>query len=446
MRVRPLGSDVVLERLEALHPKRIDLSLGRIEHLLSVLDHPESDLPPVIHVGGTNGKGSVIALLEACLVAAGHRVHSYVSPHLVRFHERIRLAKDRGPSSAIEEPELQRMLEECEAANNNAPITFFEITTAAAMLAFSRHPADILLLEVGLGGRLDATNVIDSPVVSIVTPVSIDHTQFLGDDLAGIAAEKAGILKPGATAVIGPQEEKALVPIVDRAREVGAPLLQHGVDWDFQVHDGPRPMSLELGARRLELPGPALAGTHQFANAAIAAVALLSLSGFDIDETHLIHGFRQAEWPGRLQCIKDGFLRRKLPAEIELWVDGGHNKAAGRALAETFAAWRTNEETDRPLYLITGMLNTKDVSAFLGSFAADRLAECVYGVTIHGEDASLSGDDVTKAARKAGLRAQTAASVGDAVSDIARLASGIPSRVLICGSLYLAGEILAQHT
>ena len=445
MGVQPQSSSTVLDRLEALHPKRIDLSLGRIERLLAALNHPEKQLPPVVHVAGTNGKGSVIAFLEAALQASGYRVHTYISPHLVNFHERIRLAQNDGGIQPIGETELKETLEACEAANGTEPITFFEITTAAAMRAFERHPADVLLLEVGLGGRLDATNVIERPAISVITPVSIDHTQFLGDDLAGIAGEKAGILRTGVPAVIGPQDDVAMTPISDRAAEVGAPLLRCGVEWSCRVRRNGG-MVLTLGSRHVELPSPRLPGPHQFANAAMAAVALLAMPGFDVDEDSLCAGLRTAHWPGRLQRIERGPLRDMLPADTELWLDGGHNAAAGQALADAFTKWRNEEKTQRPIFLVSGMLNTKDVSAFFEPFAKAELIEEVYGVPIPGEQASRSGADVTEAAQRSGLNAQIANSVEDAVKSIARRNQAEPARVLICGSLYLAGQVLARST
>tara|TARA_Y100001934_G_scaffold232284_1_gene280969 strand:- start:26152 stop:27489 length:1338 start_codon:yes stop_codon:yes gene_type:complete len=445
MGVQPQSSSTVLDRLEALHPKRIDLSLGRIERLLAALNHPEKQLPPVVHVAGTNGKGSVIAFLEAALQASGYRVHTYISPHLVNFHERIRLAQNDGGIQPIGETELKETLEACEAANGTEPITFFEITTAAAMRAFERHPADVLLLEVGLGGRLDATNVIERPAISVITPVSIDHTQFLGDDLAGIAGEKAGILRTGVPAVIGPQDDVAMTPISDRAAEVGAPLLRCGVEWSCRVRRNGG-MVLTLGSRHVELPSPRLPGPHQFTNAAMAAVALLAMPGFDVDEDSLCAGLRTAHWPGRLQRIERGPLRDMLPADTELWLDGGHNAAAGQALADAFTKWRNEEKTQRPIFLVSGMLNTKDVSAFFEPFAKAELIEEVYGVPIPGEQASRSGADVTEAAQRSGLNAQIANSVEDAVKSIARRNQAEPARVLICGSLYLAGQVLARST
>ncbi len=441
----PRSSSAALRRLEELHPKRIDLSLGRIERLLAALGRPEIRLPPVVHVAGTNGKGSVIAFLRAGLHAAGYRVHTYVSPHLVDFHERIGLARESGITLPIGETELNELLTACEAANGSAPVTFFEITTAAAFLAFARHPADVLLLEVGLGGRLDATNVVERPAVSVITPVSIDHTQFLGTDLAGIATEKAGILKKGVPAVIGPQNGAALEAINTRAAEVGTPLLRCGLEWDFRVDGKDRMISLRLGSRRVPLPEPSLPGSHQLANAATAAVTLSSLPGFEIGDDSIRRGLRAGRWPGRLQRIRRGPLRDLLPGAAELWLDGGHNAAAGRALACTLAAWRDEGDAAGSVCLVAGMLNTKDVPAFFEPFAENRSVEGVYGVPVPGERASLSGEDVAGAARRAGLDARAAESVEHAIRSIAGKGGRAPSRVLICGSLYLAGRILARH-
>tara|TARA_Y100001960_G_C14710431_1_gene846694 strand:- start:35 stop:1339 length:1305 start_codon:yes stop_codon:yes gene_type:complete len=431
--------------MKALHPQRIDLSLGRIERLLAELNNPEKNLPPVVHVAGTNGKGSVIAFLESMLQASGYRVHTYISPHLVNYHERIRLAQLDGSTQPIGETALIETLEVCEAANGISPITFFEITTAAAMRAFTQHPADILLLEVGLGGRLDATNVIEAPAMSIITPISVDHTQFLGDSLASIAGEKAGILKTAVPAVIGPQDKVAMTPIVDRANTVGAPLLRYGEEWEYRVL-GDGGMSLILESRQISLPRPKLLGPHQFTNAAIAAIALLSLPDFNVAEASLGAGLQAAHWPGRLQRIESGPLYTMLPTNIELWLDGGHNAAAGRALAYAFATWSREEKTRCPVYLISGMLNTKDVSAFFEPFGKTQLVEGVYGISIHGEEASRTAIDVTKSARRVGLNAQTATSVDDALKSIAHRSQNDPARVLICGSLYLAGQVLARST
>ena len=311
-------SDAILERMNRLHPKIIDLSLGRIERLLARLGDPEKALPPVVHVAGTNGKGSVIAYLAAMLQAAERTVHTYTSPHLVRFHERIVLN-----GQAVAEERLSALLRECEDANDGAPITFFEITTAAAMLAFSRTPADVLLLETGLGGRLDATNVIDAPRLSVITPVSIDHVHYLGDDLAGIAAEKAGILKPGVPVVVGPQPPIALEVIRNRAKSVGAPIYVFGDGWWFEERDEGLQYRDNGGA--LTLPRPRLLGGHQLENAAIAVAAARRLGALGPDEAAIRRGLLEARWPGRLQWIEsDG-----MPAML---LDAAHSIDKNRPL------------------------------------------------------------------------------------------------------------------
>jgi dihydrofolate synthase / folylpolyglutamate synthase len=427
------ASDRVLARLSALHPKRIDLSLGRIERLLKALGDPQDRLPPVIHVAGTNGKGSTVATLRACLEAAGYRVHVYTSPHLVRFRERIRLA-----GRLIAERALLAVLKECERANRGAPITFFEITTAAAFLAFARTPADVVVLEVGLGGRLDATNVIDRPAVAAITPVSLDHQAFLGESLAAIAGEKAGILKPGAPAVIGPQPEKAESVIEGRAAAIGAPLYRCETEWRCTpAGDG---MRYEGRGWRLDLPRPVLPGAHQITNAGIALACLEELAGFALPAAALAAGLRRIDWPGRLQRLGRGPLVAMLPAGWELWLDGGHNPAAGEALAAVAAGWRK-----RPLDLVVGMLNTKDAAGFLRPLA--EVARALHAVTIAGEENPLPAAAIAAAARSVGLQARQSDSVAAALRDIIARDSGQdgPGRVLICGSLHLAGGVLAEN-
>jgi dihydrofolate synthase/folylpolyglutamate synthase len=427
----PRPSDAVLDRLTRLHPKVIDLSLGRIERLLARLGDPERKLPPVVHVAGTNGKGSVIAYLRAMLEAAEQRVHVYTSPHLTRFHERIRLN-----GALIDEAELVGLLEECEAANGPSPITFFEITTAAAFLAFARHPADILLLETGLGGRLDATNVVERPLLTVITPVSIDHTQFLGDTLEAIAAEKAGILKPGVPAVIGPQAAEALAVIESRAAAVGAPLSRAGPDWRFEAND--QGLTFVDGCTRRDFGRPALLGAHQIENAAMALAAAGRLGVFGLGDGALRRGLAEAQWPGRLQTLTQGPLPAALPQGWELWLDGGHNAAAGLALAGELGRRR-----DRPLHLIVGMMNSKAVRDFLEPLAP--FAQSLHAVAIPGESNSLSAEAVADEARAAGHAASLARDVAEA---LARIVAGaeLPGRVLICGSLYLAGRVLADNT
>jgi dihydrofolate synthase/folylpolyglutamate synthase len=425
-------SDKILERLQALHPKRIDLSLDRIERLLAALGHPEHRLPPIVHVAGTNGKGSVVAFLRAMLEAAGRRVHVYTSPHLVRFHERIRVA-----GKLIEENRLAEVLTRCEAANMGEPITFFEITTAAAYVAFSEVPADAAILEVGLGGRLDATNVV-VPKVAAITPVSIDHRDFLGDTLAEIAAEKAGILKSGIPVVIGPQADEARAVVERRANEVGAPLLRFGVEW--QAEATASGMRYEGAAGPLDLPPPALAGVHQIANAGCAIACLGALMPDICSRETVAKGLTGVEWPGRLQRLTRGPLAKIVsvhaPPGSTLWLDGGHNPDAGRALA----AWA--KQDPRPLYLVAGMLNTKDATGFFAPL--EPYVQAAATVAIPGAEASLSAEALGGYALAAGLKVHHEPNLAAALTELARWARE-PARFLICGSLYLAGKVLAEN-
>jgi len=425
----PLGSDRVLSRLMQLHPKKIDLSLGRIERLLAALGNPQEHLPPAIHVAGTNGKGSTVATMRACLEAAGYRVHVYTSPHLVRFNERIRLA-----GHVIDEEALLAVLEECDRANRDEPITFFEITTAAAFLAFIRTPADIVLLETGLGGRLDATNVLHRPAVTAITPISIDHQAFLGDTVAAIAGEKAGILKPGVAGVIGPQPDDAEAVIEARAAAIGAALYRWQTEWRCEANG--EGMRYEGARWAFDLPSPSLAGAHQIANAGTAIACLEQLSGFSLPRDAIAAGLRQIEWPARLQRLTRGPLVQRLPSGWELWLDGGHNPSAGLALAEMAGRWR-----DRPLDLIVGMLNTKDAAGFLAPLAP--FARSLYAVTIPGEENPHPAAQIAVAARNLGIETREAASVETALDEIGELPG--PARVLICGSLHLAGVVLAEN-
>lgn len=424
-----VGSDAVLARLNALHPKIIDLSLGRVETLLNSLGHPERRLAPVVHIAGTNGKGSVLACLRAMHEAEGRRVQAYTSPHLVRFHERIRLS-----DGLIEEPTLLALLEECEAANGGAPITFFEITTVAAFLAFAREPADLLLLEVGLGGRLDATNVIDRPALSVITPVSMDHTQYLGDSLEAIAFEKAGILKPGVSAVVGLQSPTALAVIEARAREIEAPLWVQGRD--FEGAAGADALTYRDAAGEVALPFPALPGEHQRQNAILAMAAARRLGDLGPGLEACRQGLTQARWPARLQQLTRGPLVAQLPANWSLWLDGGHNAAA----AEALAAWLGRDR--KPLHLIYGMLNTKAAADFLRPLAP--LTARLEAIAIPGEPNSLSPEAAAEHALACGIAA-TAQPNLDAAMAAALADSGPEGRVLICGSLYLAGKVLAEN-
>jgi dihydrofolate synthase / folylpolyglutamate synthase len=423
------ASDRVLERLGRLHPKLIDLSLGRVERLLAALGNPQDRLPAVIHVAGTNGKGSTLATMRACLEAAGWQVHVFSKPHLVRFHERIRLA-----GALISEDALLAVLEECEAANRGAPITYFEITTAAAFLAFARTPADIALIETGLGGRLDATNVIRRPAVTAITPISLDHQAFLGDTIAAIAGEKAGILKRGTPAIIGPQPVDAAAVFAARAAAVGAPLFRFGHEWLCE----PRGDGMHYQGRRwrLDLPLPALPGAHQIVNAGTAIACLEQLADLPVAYTAIRDGLRRIEWPARLQRLTLGPLVAALPDGWELWLDGGHNPGAGAVLGDMAESWQ-----DRPLYLVVGMLNTKDAPGFLEPLARHARALCA--VTIPHEENALPAQAIAAAARSVGLSARTAGSASDAVRCFVR--QGATGRILICGSLHFAGTILADN-
>jgi dihydrofolate synthase / folylpolyglutamate synthase len=429
------GSDLVLERLNRLHPKIIDLSLERTWRLLERLGHPERRLPPVVHVAGTNGKGSVIAYLRAMLEAAGYRVHAYISPHLVRFHERIRLA-----GKLIEEPALLGLLKECEAINGDEPITFFEITTCAAFVEFARVRADILLLETGLGGRLDSTNVIDKPLATVLMPISFDHMQHLGDTLAKIAFEKAGIIKHGVPAIVAPQPPEAEKVFEEKSREMNAPLIRFGREWKIEAAGEGMRFTDRAGTRIL--PRPALPGDHQIPNAGAALATLPFLTGLRVDEAAQAAGLRNVEWPARLQRLTRGPLVDKLPRGWELWLDGGHNAAAGEVLADFARHWREGIIGHRPLHLVFGMLNTKEPVAFLKPLAP--FTRDLKAVRIEGDHASLPAEEAAAAARAAGMKAETAASLDAAIERIVTT-SEIPSRVLICGSLYLAGVVLAEN-
>ncbi|WP_245398590.1 bifunctional folylpolyglutamate synthase/dihydrofolate synthase [Oceaniglobus trochenteri] len=421
----PDGSDAILARMLALHPKIIDLTLDRMWRLLERLGHPERDLPPVIHIAGTNGKGSTQAMIRAGLEASGKRVHAYTSPHLARFHERIRLA-----GQLIDEPRLAALLDECYSVNGGEPITYFEITTCAALLAFARTPADYTLLEVGLGGRLDATNVVDRPRLTVITPVSIDHQQYLGDTLAEIAGEKAGILKRGVPCVVGPQEDAALEVIESRAARLGAPLIAQGQHWHVAEERGRLVFQDETGL--LDLPPPGLPGPHQFDNAGAALAALRHLG---CDAAACEAAVARAEWPARMQRLTSGPLA-DMAAEAQLWLDGGHNPAAGHAIAATLSRMPPAET-----HLICGMLNTKDIAGYLRPLAAHAVH--LHAVDIPGEANTLPAEATRKAAETAGIPASTATSVEQALAAIT--ARSPHARVLICGSLYLAGRILQSN-
>lgn len=420
------SSDVILERLMSLHPKIIDLTLDRMIQLLAALGSPENSIAPAIHIAGTNGKGSTGAMIRAGLEASGDKVHAYTSPHLARFHERIRLAGE-----LIDEQLLAETLEECERVNGGVPITYFEITTCAAFLAFSRVKADHTILEVGLGGRLDATNVIDQPELTIITPVSVDHQQYLGETLAEIAGEKAGIMKRNTLCVIGPQQNEALDVMEAKAARVGATLKVHGQHWHVWEENGRLLFQDEYGL--FDLPKPVLLGEHQVQNAGMAIAALRLLNKTEED---CAAAMTSAQWPARMQRLRKGPLKVVAP-NAELWLDGGHNEAAGAAISKLL-----KELPKKPTHLVVGMLNTKDVSGYLSHFLEATVT--LQAVSIPGEAATLSAAETSKAANDIGFHASEADDVLSAVKNIVKNDSA--ARILICGSLYLAGNILRENT
>lgn len=419
------AADAILQRLTMLHPKVIDLSLDRMLRLLADLGDPQHRIPPAIHVAGTNGKGSTQAFIRAGLESAGLRVHAYTSPHLAYFNERIRLA-----GALISDEMLADTLAEVETVNAGRPITFFEVTTAAAFLAFSRVPADFTLLEVGLGGRLDATNVIDAPRLTVITPVSIDHTQYLGDTLVQIAGEKAGILKRAVPGIVGRQLPQALEVIEGRAARLGCPLSVAGQHWTVARDGDALVFQDERGL--LDLPLPALPGPHQIDNAGIAIAALRAL-GFGQDEAAA--AMTGVNWPARMQRLTHGPLVQAA-AGCDLWLDGGHNPAGGEAVAATLDLMPR-----KPTHLVCGMLNTKDVAGYMRPLAAR--ADSLTAVSIEGEAATLSAEATAAAAEGVGIPAGTASDVAQAVAAVARRHPG--ARILICGSLYLAGRVLRDN-
>ena len=427
------GSDLILERMLALHPLKIDLSLGRLEALLARLGDPQLHLPPVIHVAGTNGKGSTVAFMRAVLEAAGRKVHVYTSPHLVRFHERIRLA-----GRLVDEARLAAALQECERVNAGAPITLFEMTTAVAFKLFSETPADVLLLEVGLGGRFDATNVVPNPALCVITPVSIDHPEFLGSTLAGIAFEKAGIIKPRIPVVVAAQEDEACAVLERQAEKLRAPIAIGAQDFTGREERGRLVYQDETGL--LDLPLPRLAGRHQIQN---AATAIAALRQFDpgLPDSAFEAGMLRVDWPARLQRLTSGPLVALAPQGADVWLDGGHNVAGGRVLGEAMADLEA--QAPRPLVIICGTLATKDTAGFLSAFRG--LARQVFAVPIPGEHAGRAPQEVAEAAGRAGLSADCARSVAEALALIAAQTWDRPPRILIAGSLYLAGQVLEQN-
>ncbi|MGN6584173.1 MAG: bifunctional folylpolyglutamate synthase/dihydrofolate synthase [Rhizobiaceae bacterium] len=434
------AAHAAIARLLTLHPKGFDLSLDRITRLLDRLGNPQDKLPPVIHVAGTNGKGSAVAFSRALLESAGYRVHVHTSPHLVRWHERFRMAGENG-GRFVEDKVLADAIERVAAANRGEKITVFEILTAVMFVLFSEHPADAAIVEVGLGGRFDATNVIKTPAVSVVMPVSLDHQAYLGDRVELIAAEKAGIIKPGRPVVVGQQEsDTARQVIVETAERLGCPVSIYGQDFVAFEENGRLAHQDETGL--LDLPLPRLPGRHQYANAS-AAIAAVRAAGFKLSHAAAEKAMEAVDWPGRLQRLTSGRLAEFAPAGSELWVDGGHNPGAGTVIAEALA--EQEERLPRPLFLISGMINTKDQSGYFAAFQG--IVRHVFTVPVNMSDAGVPNSELAARAEEAGLPAEPISSIEDALLLLRQTwnADEPPPRILISGSLYLAGEALALN-
>jgi dihydrofolate synthase/folylpolyglutamate synthase len=432
----PLGE--VIARLSALHPVRIDLSLDRMQRVLDRLDHPERKLPPVIHVAGTNGKGSTIAYLRAILESANLRVHTFTSPYLVRVNECFRLGRSGG-GVLVGDDELTTALERCEAVNAGAPLTVFESKTAAAFCLFAENPADVVLLEVGLGGRLDSTNVIEKPLASVIAPVGMDHMEFLGNTLASIAAEKAGIIKRGVPVICAHQADEAMVAIETQAQRMRAPLFAAGQQWHAGVERGRLVYQDDRGL--MDLAAPKLFGRHQFDNAGLAIATLRATDAFRVSHAAFEAGIVGAEWPARMQRLSSGRLVEQAPAGSEIWLDGGHNAEGGRVIAA--ALGDLEERVPRQLVIVVGMMGNKDAGGFLANFAGQT--RHIVAVPIPAIDNAMPPDRLADAARQLGMRVEIADSVEAALRSLAKLAYETPPRILITGSLYLAGHVLAAN-
>ncbi len=430
--------DEVIARLSTLHPNRIDLGLDRMHRLLEQLDHPERKLPPVIHVAGTNGKGSTVAYLRAMLEAAGLRVHAYTSPYLVRINECFRLGR-AGGGVLVSDDELLAALEHCERTNAGAPLTFFEAKTAAAFCLFAQHPADVLLLEVGLGGRLDSTNVIEAPLASVVASISMDHTEFLGDSLTAIAGEKAAIIKRNVPVISAEQPREVMAVIEQQAKRLRAPLFAAGEGWHVNVECGRLVYQDERGL--MDLAAPKLFGRHQFDNAGLAIATLRAIESPKIPSAAFETGIVSAEWPARMQRVSSGRLIEWGPPGSEIWLDGGHNAEGGRVVAA--ALGDLEERVSRPLVVVAGMMANKDASGFLANFAG--LTRHIMAVPIPDQPNVMPPERFADAARSLGMRVEISASVEAALRTLAGLAYEIPPRILITGSLYLAGHVLALN-
>nr|WP_174010400.1 folylpolyglutamate synthase/dihydrofolate synthase family protein [Rhizobium rhizogenes] len=430
-----------IDKLMGLHPKGYDLSLDRITRLLDILGNPQNKLPPVIHVAGTNGKGSVTAFCRALLEAGGYSVHVHTSPHLVNWHERYRIAVKGGRGELVADAVFAEVLRRIADANGGEKITVFEILTAATFTLFAEHPADAAVIEVGLGGRFDATNVISEPAVSVIMPISLDHQPYLGDRVELIAAEKAGIMKAGRPVVIGHQDyDAALDVLISTAERLRCPTAVFGQDFSAHEEYGRLVYQDEFGLG--DLPLPRLPGRHQYANAA-AAIRAVKAAGFTVTEAMMEKAMISVEWPGRLQRLTEGELLPHAPEGAEIWVDGGHNPGAGEVIAEAMASFE--ERQPRPLFLIIGMINTKDPVGYFKAFTG--LAEKVYCVPIRGSEAMIDPVILANSAYDAGLVAEPMSTVRQALDEIRELAvPNMPApRILIGGSLYLVGDVLADN-
>jgi dihydrofolate synthase / folylpolyglutamate synthase len=434
------AADREIDRLMSLHPKGFDLSLGRIGRLLDRLGNPQRRLPPVIHIAGTNGKGSAAAFCRALLEAAGHRVHVHTSPHLVNWRERYRIAAPGG-GRYVDDDVFADAIARAAQANQGEPITVFEILTAVTFLLFSEHPADAAVIEVGLGGRFDATNMVERPAVSVIMPISLDHEAYLGDRVELIASEKAGIIKPGVPVIVGAQEhEAAREVIVEAAERLGSPALVYGQD--FLAYEEHGRLVYQDGDGLLDLPPPRLPGRHQFANAA-AAIAAVEAAGFLIPQSAIEQAMLTVEWPGRMQPLTSGALFSLAPEGSEIWLDGGHNPGAGAVVAEALA--EQEERFSRPLFLICGMISTKDQTGYFRAF--EGMVRHVFTVPVSASSAGVPNAELAIRATEAGLSAEPIDSVANALMLLRETwdKSEVAPRILIGGSLYLAGEVLASN-
>lgn len=421
-----------LKKFTLLHPKSIDLSLGRTITLLEKLGNPHKKLPPIIHIGGTNGKGSVVAFMRSILNKSGYKVQTYTSPHLIRFNERIRLA-----NGLISDSYLKELLEECYIVNKGEKITFFEITTVAAFLAFSRNLADILIMEVGLGGRFDSTNTIDSPILSAITPISLDHTGFLGKNLSSIAYEKAGIIRPNTPIVLSEQNPESDNIILNYANKLGAKVIKYGINWKITKKEHNK-FLVSLNGKKISFLKPSLQGNHQILNAAQAAICCANLKNFSVSAENIEEGITKTNWPARMQPINDGKIKANVPSSCELWIDGGHNPAASNAIAETITTW--NKEKMMKTFVIIGMMRTKNVGDFIRPLTIH--INTFIAIPIPNEDSCHKPKNIVSAIENLGSPCKEAKNIFHALETLTNYKSLNNSRIIICGSLYLAGYIL----